>query len=93
MEKEIVLQALTKELRISKDNVELLANFLKENKDLGEYEFYEKLNKTFPWLELTFKYNYTLNLNRIEKHLFFFKVLAIISIVVGIIAAIAVATS
>jgi hypothetical protein len=88
MKRETVLKALTKELKIGVENAELLSNFLKENKELEEFEFYEKLKRTFPWFELTFKYNNASNLNRIERHLYFFKVLAIISIVISVVSAI-----
>lgn len=90
MKRENVLQAITKELGIGKEKAELLIMFAKENKELEEYEFYEKLKKTFPWLELTFKYKDSLNLNKIERHLSFFKVLSIISIIIGVIAFVAV---
>ena len=90
MKREIVIKALIDDLGISKSDIELLVNFHNENENVDDYEFYEKLNKTFPLLELTFSHNYVLNLSRIEKHLFFFKVLTIISIIVGVIVTIAV---
>jgi hypothetical protein len=89
MKREAVLKAITKELGIGRENAELLAEFIKENKELQEFEFYEKLKKTFPWFELTFKYNNASNLNKIERHLYFFKILAIILMVIGAISLIA----
>ena len=86
MERENVLSAITKELGIGEANAKLLANFTEENKELGEFEFYDKLKKTFPWFELAFRYKNLSNLSKIEKHLYFFKMLTIISIVFGVIA-------
>lgn len=86
MTRESVLKVIVKELNIGREDAQLLATFLKENKDLNDFEFYEKLNKSFPWLELAFKYKYVSNLNKIESHLIFFKVLAIISIIIGVIS-------
>ena len=86
MKRETVLKAISEQLGFNRESMELLAEFYKENKELSEFEFYEKLQKTFPWFELSFKYQNALKLNKIEKHLFFFKVLTIVSLVFGAVA-------
>lgn len=86
MKKEYFLERTSEILGLSYDDKKLLADFLKENSNLSDNDFYKKLDESFPWLQFVYKSNANFRLKNIENHLFFFKVLAIIGIVISIIA-------
>lgn len=83
MNKSNVLKAISKEFKISLDDQELFTKFLNENNQLGDSEFYNKFKVEFPWVEYTYKYQNLVRQRKIEGHLLFFKVIAIISLIIG----------
>lgn len=88
MKKINVLKSISKEFKISLDDQELFTKFYNENNKLSDNDFYEKFKVEFPWVEYAYKHQNIARQRKIENHLLFFKVLTIISIVLGFIAAI-----
>ena len=75
-------------LPVLKDpTLENLKEFIEENKDVKDSDFFENLKIQFPTLEYTFKLNEAINLRKTTDHLYYFKVLSIILMVLGIIGA------
>ena len=83
MEKLDVLKSISKEFNISLDDQELLAKFQKENTELNDFDFYEKFKVEFPWVEYAYKHQSLVRQRRIDNHLLFFKILTIISLIIG----------
>jgi hypothetical protein len=84
MNKEKLMKSIINELKFH-DNDFLL--FIEENKDVKDSDFFENLKIQFPTLEYTFKLNEAINLRKTTDHLYYFKVLSIILMVLGIIGA------
>jgi len=87
MKKSNLLKAIGKELKLSYEDQEQFSNFFNENNKLKDDEFYKNFKSTFPWVDYKFKYENLVRQRRIDNHLLFFKVITIISIVIGLISA------
>ena len=88
MKKLDVLRSISKNFNISLDDQELFTKFLNENNELNDHDFFEKFKIEFPWVDYTYKSQNILRQKRIDNHLLFFKVLTIISLVIGFLSVI-----
>lgn len=87
MNKKDVLSNITNLFALKADSKKALVDFYNENKDIPDNEFYQKLNTSLPWVDYSFKLENLWRLKRIDNHLLFFKVITIISIIIGVLIA------
>jgi hypothetical protein len=85
MKRSELLNYISEELKLDVVDNQKLTNFLNENKDIDESEFYKKLQEKFPWLEYEFSCNQAYRLRQIDNCLQFFKIIAVVLIIIGIV--------
>ena len=80
------LKEISKQLKLSYEDQGSFTDFLESNDQLNDDEFYKKFESTLLWVKYKFKSQNLAKQNSINNHLLFFKVIVIISLVIGVLS-------